>query len=123
MDKKENRTLERYKQVAAEMSLFHELGLKLLVNIQHVLTVAELDKLRRALDNIDTVRSCTENNMFLDFPELDRDYCYVFYGALSSPDNHVKEEQIALAKKIVIDVFELEDNKDVTESVSKESDV
>ena len=123
MDKKENRTLDRYKRIAAEMSLFHELGLELLVTIQHVLTAAELDKLRRALDNIDTVRSCTENNMFLDFPELDRNYFYVFYGALSSPTNHVKEEQIALAKKIVIDVFELEDNKDVTESVSKESDV
>lgn len=110
MDKKENRTFDRYKRIAAEMILFHNLGLDLVVTIQHVIPAAKIDKLQGAINNIDDVRSRTEDNMFKDIPNLNDDYLYVFYGFLSSTStNHVKEEQVDLAKKILADIFELED--------------
>lgn len=121
MDKKENRTLDRYKRIAAEMSLFHNFGLDLVVTIRHVIPAAKLYKLQDAINNIDDVRSRTEDNMFKDIPDLNDDYLYIFYGFLSSTStNHVKKEQVDLAEKILADIFELEDeNMSVSDETVK----
>lgn len=88
MDKKENQTLDKYKRIVAEMSLFHDLGVDLIVTIRHVIPAARLYKLQNAIN----------------------DYLCVFYGFLYSTSiNYVKEEQVDLAKKILADIFELED--------------
>lgn len=115
MYRKDERTLELYKYVGAEMRLFKHLGACLTAEMYGVLSAADSAKMSRALARINEVCSNAEENMFQDFPDLSDDYINVFYGNVGdAPTNPVDAEQITLAKEIVNDIFG--ENKDVKQS-------
>lgn len=101
MKRKNERTLDVYKEAGAYMRLLKTLGAKTATKADAVLASNETDKILRALDVIKELCSCAEERMFKDHPQIGSDYIDVFYGCLSmTPKNAVDKEVIERAKRI-----------------------
>lgn len=106
MIRKNNRTLEMYKNAGAKMRLFKELGTKLMVDLSPLLSAKDNDKLHKIMNEVSGICSHAEDNMFSDFPELSNEYIDVFYGTTSmQPRNDVDKEIINLAKTLPDELF------------------
>ncbi len=108
---KKERTLELYKKAGAEMRLLKTLGGKLVDDMGGLLHSNDVDKLFKALDIISYISSKTEESMFRDHNNFNRDYINVFYGAIGmKPKNNIDEEIIEKARTIADELFERKTN-------------
>lgn len=113
MNKKNQKNLEMYKKVGAEMRLLKSIYLKLLTDICPLLHSKDTDKLLKVSDDISRVCCRVDDYMFKGFPEISNEYVDVFYGSLNKPArNDVDKEIIELAKQISIELFEPDKRKE-----------
>lgn len=106
MLRRTERTVEKYMKAGAMMRLYKNLGTRLYVEISGVLSAAEQDKMRRALNKIDEVCSKAEDNMFRDHPRLSDQYIDVFYGNVGDdPRNEVDRKVLGLAREVADGLF------------------
>lgn len=91
MDRKNNRTLDKYKYVGAKMCLCKELVASLVVSSYAVVSASDSRKLTKAFTLINEVCSNAEDNMFRDFPELDNSYVAVFHVNIRNDTNGTGE--------------------------------
>ena len=106
MLRRTERTVEKYMKAGAMMRLYKNLGTRLYVEISGVLSAAEQDKMRRALNKIDEVCSKAEDNMFRDHPGLSAQYIDVFYGNVGDdPRNEVDRKVLGLAREVADGLF------------------
>lgn len=102
MDRQKDRTIEAYKCAGAKMRIVKQLGAVLLRDMQGMVSDKDYEKVKNALGKINQVSAYANTHMFVDFPDLDKQYDNVFYGNVTDePNNPVDAEQIALAKNIV----------------------
>ena len=106
MDKKQNRTIELYKEIGARSRLIKIFLGDFLINAQHVLYATEQDKLMyKDIKHIELLISTMEDRMFQDHPELGHDYTNVFYGGMDNYPNDVGDEIKEKMKAIVTDLI------------------
>lgn len=103
-----NRTLEDYKRAGAYMRLLKDLLSKTHVECSNVLTAQDYDQFNTAEKVLNRLSSRAEDNMFNDFPKLGGEYTSIFYGTIdANPIGDVDKEQMALAIKLIKELFEL----------------
>lgn len=106
MDRQKDRTIEVYKCAGAKMRIVKQLGAVLLRDMQGMVSDKDYEKVKNALGKINQVSAYASTHMFVDFPDLDKQYDNVFYGNVTDePNSPVDAEQIALAKEIVKSIF------------------
>lgn len=106
MRSKQERTMERYMKVGAEMRLLKSLSARLITDTGYILLKTEQDKLMRAMDKVRQICSIAEENMFRDYPELSNHYIDVFYGNVADePRNEVDKRIIEMAKEVSDGLF------------------
>lgn len=106
MRSKQERTMERYMKVGAEMRLLKSLSARLITDSGFILLKTEQDKLMRAMDKVRQICSLAEENMFRDYPDLSNHYIDVFYGNVSDePRNEVDKTIIEMAKEVSNELF------------------
>jgi hypothetical protein len=107
MERKIDRTIEKYERAGAMMRLYKTLGTKLVVELSSVISAADQDKMMRAMGKIDEVCSKADNNMFTDHPQVTNDYINVFYGSTDSePISHLDRKIIKMAREVADELFE-----------------
>lgn len=106
MRSKQERTMERYMKVGAEMRLLKSLIARLITNTGSILLKPQQHKLMRAMDKVRQTCSLAEDNMFRDYPDLNNHYIDVFYGNVANePRNEVDKKIIEMAKEVSDELF------------------
>jgi len=107
MERKVDRTMDKYMRAGAMMRLYKTLGSKLAIEISKVQSAQDQDMLRRSMERVSAVCSKAEDNMFSDHPDLSSEYINVFYGSTNGkPVNQVDKEVIGLAREIADELFD-----------------
>ena len=104
MDKK--RTLDDYKTAGAWMRICKHVLAKTNNACWSVLAASDRRIFTNAERKISALGSRAEDNMFVDFPELNSDAFDIFYGALDiEPRTDTDREQQYIMQELVIKLF------------------
>lgn len=106
MEKKSERTLDRYKTAGAWMRLCKSVLSRTFTECSSVLRARDYDSFCKLNQRLEDLCSKAEDNMFDDYPTLDTKYIDIFYGDASiDPRNDVDAEQLGLMQEIVKKMF------------------